>query len=108
MYFESAKHTEWVFEMGDYLNGLARVEYIMVDENTKYYEMAVGNSNRRFWEAKQVQLMAEFEKYGNKNAVGGVPDDSQGIDGIWEACPNCRIRQGAFSTWDCRGCKLKK
>jgi hypothetical protein len=105
MCFESAEHVQWVFDTYDYCHGLARVEYIMVFTDMDYWKSAVANSNIEFWKAKQVQLMAEFEKYGNKNLAVCVPDD---IDGIWEACANCRIRQGANSIWDCRDCKLKK
>lgn len=112
MYFENAKHTEWVFNSCDYLNGLAKVEYIMVGENTKYYEMAVGNSCLRFWEAKQVQLMDEFEKYGNKKVEEEDDDDSK-------VCITCGYREPmnkftdfingvGVMTDECRGCYVEK
>lgn len=69
MCFEKAEHTEWVFETGDWFQDLVKVEYIMVDVNQQYYKSAVANSNIAFWEAKQVQLMKEFEKYGDKECV---------------------------------------
>lgn len=69
MYFAHAEHTEWVFNSCDYLNGLAKVEYIMVAADSKYYEMAVECSNIQFWADKQKQLMKEFERYGMKECV---------------------------------------
>ena len=43
-YLKNPKDVEWVFESQDWLNDLARVEYIKVSKSSKKYEMAVFNS----------------------------------------------------------------
>ena len=69
MYYQKAEHTEWVLKSAAYLNGLAKVEYIMVAANSNEYKSAVENSHLSLCEEKQVQLMKEFERYGMKECV---------------------------------------
>lgn len=69
MYYEKAEHTEWVVKSFPWAVGLAKVEYIAVPVDSKYYEMAVECSNIKFWADKQEQLMKQFKNYRMQDCV---------------------------------------
>ena len=61
MYYEKAEHTEWVFELEDWVSGLVRVEYIMVGDYTNYYKSAVENSVKM--EKKKMEAQLERQRW---------------------------------------------
>jgi hypothetical protein len=44
MYFLKPEHTYWIFNCMDWFNDLVRIEMIMVDDNSVYYQSAVESS----------------------------------------------------------------
>jgi len=44
MFYLNAKDTEWIFDTCDFLNGLARVEYVKVCKDSSSYTTATFNS----------------------------------------------------------------